>query len=212
MRITDETRLSWGKLLRERLAGVTDLHAIVAERIAKQETLEAGLKAALDRVAEASSDEGDALAALTAASEDAARKLRLVGLKLEEAHLEGRVDDETYRAVVAAAFPRGTGTARGTPADRYNLAKRVATALREHSAVDPDGSLLKIVEGAVAELESCNAAAKQEAAARQQAHEALGRARVTWDDGYLATKEIVSGLLRDAGRHSELRKIFPDLF
>lgn len=211
MRITDQQRLHWGEVLRERLKALAGLHGIVGERIAKQETLDARLREALDRVGRDSNDENDALTALETASGEAAKKLRLVGLRLEEAHLEGRLPEEPYRAAMAAAFPQGTGVIGGGPGDRYAAARRIAAALAEHTAVDPEGKLAALAAEAASELEARNAAAKQEAAERQEAHETLGRARVAWDDCYLATKEIVSGLLRDAGRHAELRGVFPDL-
>lgn len=211
MRITDQQRLQWGEIVRERLKALAGLHGIVAERIAKQEAVDARLREALDRVGRDSSDENDALSALETASAEAAKKLRLVGLRLEEAHLEGRVPDEPYRAAMAAAFPQGTGIVGGNPGDRYAAARRIAATLAEHTAVDPEGKLAALAAEAASELETRNTAAKKEAAERQDAHEALGHARVAWDEGYLATKEIVSGLLRDAGRHAELRGVFPDL-
>lgn len=211
MRITDEKRLAWGQALRESLQGVKGLHAIVQERIDKQEKLDARLSEALQQVNRESAQENETLGALTAASEETAKKLRLIAIKLEQAHLESNVDEEAYRAAMAAAFPQGTGVVGGTPGDRHAAAQRVARVLAEHNAVDADGSLAGMAREQMADLERRNEAAKKEAAGKQQAHEQLGQARVAWDDGYQATKEIVSGLLRDVGRYAELTSIFPDL-
>jgi len=121
------------------------------------------------------------------------------------------VDDEAYRAAMTTAYPQGTGVVGGTPGDRHAAAQRVLQALTEQASIDPDGELGKIAKEQMAELERRNEAAKKEAAEKQQAHEQLGQARVAWDEGYQATKEILSGLLRDVGRHAELPSLFPDL-
>jgi hypothetical protein len=211
MRISDQQRLSWGKTLRERLEAERSLHAIVGERIARMETLDAQLGEALSRVNQESSEESEALTSLTTASDETARKLRLVAIKLEQAHLEGSVAPDLYRTAMGAAFPQGSGVIGGTPADRYAAARRVTASLEQHGAIDPDGSLAAIVREAAGDLEAKNVAAKKEAAERHVAHESLGRARHAWDEGYLATKEIVTGLLRDAARLGDLRALFPDL-
>ena len=211
MRISDQQRLAWGTTLRERLEAVRPLHGIVGERIARMETLDEQLHEALSRVTQESSEESDALTTLATASDEAARKLRLVAIRLEQAHLEGSVAPDLYRTAMGAAFPSGSGVVGGTPADRYSAARRVTATLEQHRAIDPDGSLATLAREAAADLEAKNAAAKKEAAERQVAHESLGRARHAWDEGYQATKEIVSGLLRDAARLGELRSLFPDL-
>ena len=211
MRITDEKRLAWGRALTETLRSATQLHAIVQERIDKQEKLNERLATALAHVNQESAQENETLSALTAASEDTAKKLRLIAIKLEQAHLEGKVEDEPYRAAMTTAYPQGTGVVGGTPGDRHAAAQRVLQALTEHASIDPDGELGKIAKEQMAELERRNEAAKKEAAEKQQAHEQLGQARVAWDEGYQATKEILSGLLRDVGRHAELPSLFPDL-
>jgi len=210
MRINDEGRLALGRTVRERLETVRDLHAIVAERIAKQEELDGNLKEALDRVGKESTEEHDALDALSQASEEAARRIRLVALKLETKHLEGAVDDDTYRTILGAAFPQGTGAVGGTPGDRHTAMSRIGQALEQHPAVDPGGELSKVAKHSLSDREPRNEAAKKEAAERQEAHEQLGQARVAWDEGYQASKEIVGGLLRDAGRHAELGQLLPD--
>jgi len=82
MRITDEKRLAWGRALTETLRSATQLHAIVQERIDEQEKLNERLATALAHVNQESAQENETLSALTAASEDTAKKLRLIAIKL----------------------------------------------------------------------------------------------------------------------------------
>lgn len=210
MRLTDEQRIEWGAELCKRLEGAKSLHAIVGERIAKQQELDAALKASMERAGREATEETDALRALTEASEDAARRARLVAVKLEAAHLEGSIEADVYQKVIGASFPQGTGSIGAMPGDRFQALRRIAAALE----AIPEGvgaELGKLAADAAATLQTANDRAKKEAAERQAAHDDLGQARARWDDGWLATKEILSGLLRDAGRRQELPDYFPDM-
>ncbi len=210
MRITDQDRLTWGPALSQRLAPVSDLHAIVAERGARQAELSSALAEAEKRIDREASEEGAALDRLTQASEDAERILRLVALKLETAHLEGEVADDAFRAFMGAAFPHGAGATGSTPGDRYQAIKRVSDALAANAELGTRESLAEKAAESVKALESANEEAKREAGEKRAASEALSEARAKWDDAWIATKEILSGLLRDAGRRDELPSYFPD--
>lgn len=211
MAIDDATRLQWGPALRSNLEPLHDLHSIVQERIDKLSETESTLKDALERVAKESSEEGDALSMLATASDDAVRRGRLVGVKLEAAFLEQSIPEEAYRAALSAAFPQGAQSIGSTPAQRLEAMHRIAGALEMHDAADPDGALSAIAAEGARAIENANAEAKREQEEAREAKDALDAARTTFDDSYLATKEIVGGLLREAKRLSELRDIFPDM-
>jgi hypothetical protein len=211
MAVDDHQRLEWSAALRSNLEQVIDLHGIVQERIDRQKTLQDALESAVKRVEQEKSQEGDALGALAAASEDAVRRARLVGVKLEAAFLEGEVPEDVYRAALAAAFPKGSQSIGTTPQQRLEALRRIVAALSEHAAADPSGTLGPLAQEGVSAIEDANAQAKREQAEAQEANDALAAARHDFDEGYQATKEIVGGLLRDAGRLNELRDLFPDM-
>lgn len=210
MATDDVTRLEWSKALRANLEPLVTLHSIVAERIEKLAALEASLDQAAQRVAREKSEEGDALSMLASSSEDAVRRARLVGVKLEAAFLEGAVPEDAYRAALAAAFPKGAQSIGATPAQRLEALLRIASALEAHDAADPSGTLAALAAEGAKAIEAANAQAKREQGEARAASEALEAARGAFDEGYLATREIVSGLLRDAKRLPELRDVFPD--
>ncbi len=211
MRITDDLRLSWGEALREALGGLSDLHSIVAERTERQKRLDETLAQAAERVGREETEESDALEALQKASEDALRRARLVALKLETAKLEAGLEHDVFNAVMNAAYPRGVGQIGGSAGERHRALEHIAGALVEHPDVDGDGALRKLATEGMQMLTDANEAAKKEAAEKKEAHEQLIEARTAWDDGYEATKNILSGILLDAGRREELPDVFPDL-
>lgn len=211
MAATDHQRVEWSAALRANLSQITDLHAIVGERVARMQAVESALEAAVKRVERERSEEGDALGALASASEDAVRRARLVGVKLEAAFLEGRVKEDVYRAALSAAFPRGPQSIGTTPAQRLEALERIVSALTEHGGADPSGELVELARAGAQAIRDANESAKREQAEAREANDALAKARHEFDEAYTATREIVSGLLRDAGRLGELRDIFPDL-
>jgi hypothetical protein len=211
MAVDDQQKIEWGAALRANLEQLTDLHSIVRERIDRLATSGGALESAMERVSAERSQEGDALGSLSSASEDAVRRARLVGVKLEAAFLEGRVKEETYRAALAAAFPRGPQSIGTTPAQRLEALERVVSALTEHGAAEPDGSLIEVARAGAQAIRDSNEHAKREQAESRDAADALTAARHDFDECYQATREIVSGLLRDAGRIGELRSLFPDM-
>lgn len=208
---SDHQRVEHGAALRANLAQLTSLHVIVGERIAKLEVVEKALEEAVKRVERERSEEGDALGSLASASEDAVRRARLIGVKLEAAFLEGRVKEDVYRAALSAAFPRGAQSIGTTPAERLQALERVTSALTEHGAADPDGSLIELARAGAQAIKDANESAKREQAESREANDARALARHEFDQAYQATREIMSGLLRDAGRLGELRDVFPDL-
>jgi len=211
MNITDEQRFAWGAEVRERLRFFKKLHPIVEERIARQERLDASLREALQRAE--SNDTIVALSKLTDAIQDAARRGRLIAVKLESAYLEGRIREDAYHAVVAAAFPAGTTAWGDTAVTRINTLVTVANALEQHRAdVDSDGALHALAREGADQLASSMKGVQADSESRHQAHSTMVKvARDEWDEGYFATKEIVAGVLRDAGRRGELLNIFPDV-
>ena len=211
MAVDDHQRLEWGAALRSNLEQETTLHGIVQERIDRMKELEDVLEGAVRRVSEEKSQEGDALGALSTASEDAVRRARLVGVKLEAAFLEGEVPEDTYRAALSAAFPKGPQSIGATPQQRLEALRRIVAALSEHGAADPSGKLGPLAQEGAEAIEAANDQAKREQAESREANEALSAARHGFDEGYQASKEIVGGLLRDAGRLTELRDLFPDM-
>lgn len=211
MAVTEHQRVEWSAALRSNLEQITDLHSIVEERVERLKALEAALETALKRVEAEQSEESDALRQLSEASEDAVRRARLIGVKLEASFLEGDVKEEIYRAALGAAFPRGPQSLGTTPQQRLEALHRMVTALEEHSGADPEGKLSTLAAGGAEAIEAANDAAKREQQDSREANEALAKARHEFDEGYQATKEIIGGLLRDAGRLSELRDLFPDM-
>ncbi len=211
MAVDDHQRIEWSAALRANLTQLTDLHAIIQERIDRLATTDAALESAAERVSDERTQEGAALGSLSAASEDAVRRARLVGVKLEAAFLEGRVQEDIYRAALAAAFPRGPQSIGTTPAQRLEALERIVAALTEHGEVDPDGALVEIARSGAQAIRDANEQAKREQAESRDANEALATARHDFDECYQATREIVSGVLRDAGRFGELRNVFPDM-
>lgn len=211
MAVTDHQRVEWSAALRANLEQLGDLHAIVGERVTRMQAVESALATALERVERERSEEGDALGTLAGAAEDAVRRARLIGVKLEAAFLEGRVKEDVYRAALAAAFPRGAQSIGTTPAHRLEALERIASALAEHGEADPDGALAELARAGAQTIKDANESAKREQAESREASDALAKARHDFDEAYQATREIVSGLLRDAGRLAELRDVFPDL-
>lgn len=211
MAITDHQRIEWSAALRANLEQLSDLHAIVSERSERLQRVATTLEEAVRRVERERSEEGDALGALAAASEDAVRRARLVGVKLEAAFLEGKIAEPAYRAALSAAFPKGAQSIGTTPAQRLEALERVVAALHEHAEADPEGALSEIAAGGVLGIKNANELAKREQAESREASDALAKARHELDEAYQATKEIVTGLLRDAGRLNELRDVFPDM-
>lgn len=211
MTTTDEQRLQWGAQARERLAAMKGLHAIVGERVAKQVELDGALRGAIERAGREALEESAARKALADATEDAGRRAKLIALKLETAQLEEQIPVDVYRTVVAAAFPGGVSAIGLQPGERRDAMQRIAKALEEAPAADPGGTLRKSAQNGLGALEDANAATKKEAADKTGALSALAEARTKWDEGYTASKEIVSGLLRDLGRRAELGGLFVDL-
>lgn len=207
----DQQRIAWGLALRTNLGALEELHGIVAERIERQKALDEALEEALQRVGSERLDEAGALAALSRASDDAARRARLIAVRLEAALLEGKIDDEAFKAANSAAFPRGGQAIGNTPAQRFEALDRIASVLADHPAADPGGELAKLATEGAQAIRDANDSAKREQTEHKDANEQLTKARHAWDEGYLATKEIVTGLLRDAGRLVEQRQAFPDL-
>ena len=208
--MTDEQRISMGAALADRLDALKELHAIVAERIARQRTIDETLRAAVERAGSEAAQESAALRALSDASEDAVKRGRLIALKLETAQLEGQLSQESYQALIAAAFPAGLGVVGATPGDRFQALRRIAAALEKTEDADKGGLLRQSAEGGATALEKANADAKREGQDKSDALDKLGQARVAWDDTYAATRDILSGLLREAGRLKEHAAIFPD--
>ena len=211
MAVTDHQRVEWSAALRANLEQLTDLHAIVQDRVDRIKGCEEELEGALKSVEKEKSEEGDALATLASASEDAVRRARLIGVKLEGAFLEGDIPEETYRAALAAAFPAGSQSVGGTPAARLEALKRIVSALGQHAEADPDGKLAALAKEGAEAIEGSNVDAKREQEETRAAAEALNAARDEFDRAYQATKEIVGGLLRDVNRLTELRDVFPDM-
>ncbi len=211
MPITDVQRIDWSQALRANLEQLTDLHAIVQERIERMAAREDALESAARRVAEERAQEGDALSALSSAAEDAVRRARLVGVKLEARFLEGEIDEGTYRSALIAAFPHGAQSIGATPAQRFEALERIAAGLAQHLEADPDGALGKLAREGAQAIKQANDDAKREQVESREAAERLSRAQQELETAYQATKEILSGLLREAGRLGELRDVFPDL-
>lgn len=211
MAVPDHQRVEWSSALRSNLEQLTELHSIVQERIDKLSGLEEKLTGALERIEREKTEESQALSSLSAASEDAVRRARLVGVKLEAAFLEGSVDEETYRAALAAAFPHGGQSVGTTPQQRLEGLQRIVEALIEHEGADPGGALGKLAQEGIDAIKDANQQAKVEQEEARQAANVLEEARQAFDNAYQATKEIVAGLLRDENRLSELRDVFPDM-
>jgi len=211
MSVTDHQRVEWSAALRSNLEPLTDLHGIVQDRLARHQTLEDALTGALERVEQERSEDGTALDMLSTASEDAVRRARLVGVKLEMKFLENGISEEVYRAVLAGAFPAGSHSVGATPALRHEALQRIVTTLEEHPESDSDDALGTLAREGAAAIDAANQEAKREQEETQAAAEAVGSARVQFDRAYQATKEILSGLLRDVERLDELRDIFPDM-
>ena len=207
----DHQRIEWSAALRANLAQLMDLHAIVEERSERLAVVESALESAAARVERERSEEGQALSSLSEASEDAVRRARLVGVKMEAAFLEGNVPEDVYRAALSAAFPRGPQSIGSTPAERLEALERIVAALTEHGDADPDGSLVELARGGAQAIRDANEEAKREQAESREANEALASARHDLDESYQATREILTGLLREAGRLGELRDVFPDM-
>ena len=211
MAIDDTKRLQWGPALRANLEPLTELHGIVQERIDRLTTTEEALRDALEKVEREKSEEGSALGELSAAADDAVRRARLVGVKLEAAFLEGEVPEDEYRAALAAAFPQGAQSIGATPAQRLEALRRIGSAFDNHASADPGGKLAALATEGADAIEAANVSAKREQEESRAANDTLAEARGGFDTSYLATKEIVGGLLREAGRLDELRDVFPDL-
>ena len=211
MSVTDHQRAEWSAALRANLEQITDLHSIVQERIDRIGDLEKKLTDGLERIEREKSEEGEALTSLSSASDDAVRRARLVGVKLEAAFLEGDVPEETYRAAPAACFPHGSQSIGTTPAQRLEALQRIVAALVQHDAADPGGKLGTLAQEGIDAIKQANAQAKVEQEESRQAAEELEVVRQDFDQAYQATKEIIGGLLRDAKRLSELRDVFPDM-
>jgi hypothetical protein len=211
MGVNDHQRVEWSAALRSNLEQLTELHGIVQDRIERTKICEEALEEALKRVAEEKSEEGDAMATLSTASEDAVRRARLVGVKLEATFLEGDIPEEKYRSALNAAFPAGSQSVGGTPESRLEALQQIVAALEEHSDADPDGKLGTLAAEGAKAIKDANLAAKREQEETRDAAEALSAARDDFDRAYQATKEIVGGLLRDVERLEELRDIFPDM-
>ena len=211
MTTTDDQRPQLGAQARERLETVRDLHPIIAERIAKLKELDELLSAATGLYKQKELDELAARTALNDASEDAARRGRLIALKLETAQLEGQIPLEAYRTALAGAFPVGAAAVGVLPGERHAAMQRIAKALEETPTADPSGTLRQSALNGAKALEDANNATKTEAADKTAALQALADARARWDEGYTATKEIVSGLLRDVGRRAELGALFGEV-
>jgi len=209
--MTDEQRTQHGAHARDHLEAVRDLHAIVGERITKQTELDDGLRAAIERAGQEAQEESEARKSLSDANEDAGRRAKLIALKLETAQLEGQIPAELYRTVIAAAFPGGPAAIGLQPGERFNALQRIHQALEANAAADPGSTLRQSAQNGAKTLEDANAATKKEEADKHGALQALADARIRWDEGYAATKEILSGLLRDVGRRSELGGLFIDL-
>lgn len=211
MAVNDHKRVEWSAALRTNLEQLTVLHAIIQDRIDRTKSCEEALEEALKRVEREETEEGDAMASLSSASEDAVRRARLVGVKLEAAFLEGEIQEETYRAVLAAAFPAGSQSIGGTPAARRDALERIVSALEQHGGADPGGKLATLASEGAKAIDDANLDAKREQEESRTAGDVLESARNDFDRAYLATKEILSGLLRDEQRLGELRDIFPDM-
>lgn len=211
MSVTDHQRVEWSAALRSNLEPLTELHGIVQDRIDRMAAIEERVAETLATVERERTEDSDALSQLSKASEDAVRRARLVGVKLEMAFLEGQIPEEAYRSALAAAFPAGSQSVGATPALRHEALKRIVAAMSQFGAADPDGALGTLAQEGAKAIEDANAAAKREQEETQAAQEALSAARVEFDRAYQATKEIMSGLLRDVGRLDELRDVFPDM-
>lgn len=211
MSTTDEQRTQWGAHARDRLETVRDLHAIVGERIGKQRELDDALRACIEVAGKEALDESAARKALADATEDAGRRAKLIALKLETAQLEGQIAADVYRSLVTAAFPGGAAAIGIQPGERFNALQRIAQALEATPAADPGSTLRQSALNGAKALEDANAATKKEEADKHGALQALADARTRWDEGYIASKEILSGLLRDVGRRAELSALFADL-
>lgn len=209
--VTDEVRLAWGAAVRDKLEALRPLHSIVGERITRQANVDETLRAAGVRAGSEAMAKSAALKTLADASEDAVKRAKLVALKLETAHLEGQLTTETYQALVAAAFAQAPGLIGATPGDRFQALNRIVAALATVPDADKGGVLAKSAEAGAKALEAANDAAKKEAVDETDALDKLSQARTAWDDAYGATKDIVAGLLREAGRRGEHTAIFPDL-
>jgi hypothetical protein len=211
MTTTDEQRLQWGAQTRERLETVRELHSIVGERITKQAALDEGLRTAIETAGREALEESTARKSLADAVDDALRRAKLIALKLETAQLEGQVAVEAFRTVMAGAFPGGVGAIGPQAIDRRNALLRIGKAIEETPAADPSGTLRQSAQNGVQALEDTNAATKKEEADKTGALQALAETRTRWDEGYTASREILSGLLRDVGRRAELGGLFVDL-
>jgi len=211
MSVSDHQRVEWSAALCSNLEQLTDLHGIVQDRLDRHDALQKRLAEALEKVEQERSEDGNALSALSTASEDAVRRARLVGVKLEMAFLEGTIEEEPYRSVLAAAYPAGSQSVGTTPAARLDALERIVAALAQYDAADPEGDLGVLAHEGARAIEQANQEAKREQEETEAAAEELSNARVVFDRAYQASKEIVSGLLRDVGRLDELRDIFPDM-
>lgn len=206
---TDDTRLAWGRQLRDALAAITELDEVIGRRIERQAKLDEALASAREAASKEQADIGEAAAALNAAADDAGRVLRLVAVKLEAAWLEQTIPEAAYRKVTATAFPNAQVPTR--PGERHAALLRVATVLGDNADADPGGALGTLAKTTADKLVAANETAKRESDEAHAAQQKLDEARNAWDEGYLATKEIVSGLLREAGRRSEMTTLFADL-
>lgn len=208
---TDDNRLAWGKHLRESLPAIGALDDIVARRVERQAALDEALGAARDAAAKEQAEVSESVAALNAAADDSGRVLRLIAVKLEALWLEQLIPEAAFRKAGAAAFPGGPQSIPAHAKERHTALARIATALAEHTEADPGGALAKLAGDTAASLVAANDAAKKESEEAREAQAKLEEARNAWDEGYLATKEIIGGLLRDAGRRAELSALFADL-
>ena len=211
MAVTDHERVTWGAALSANLEALTELHPIVVEQVERLKEREVALEAASKAMERERSEEGDALGSLSSANDDAVRRARLIGVKLEAAFLESKIEDEVYRAALNAAFPRGPMSVGTAPAERYEALKAIVEAFARYPDADPSGELAALAAEGAAAIEAANANAKREQEESREANEALDAARHAFDRTYQATKEIVGGLLREAERLAELRDVFPDM-
>ena len=154
MSVTDHQRVEWSSALRSNLEQLTDLHSIVQDRMDRMEDIETRLGEALETVERERTEDSDALSQLSTASEDAVRRARLVGVKLEMAFLEGEIPEEAYRSALAAAFPAGSQSVGATPALRHEALKRIVSAMSQFAAADPDGKLGTLAQEGATAIES----------------------------------------------------------
>jgi hypothetical protein len=211
MAVTDHQRVEWSAALRANLEQLVDLHAIVQERVDKIAACEKRLTEALERIEREKNEESEALTALSTASDDAVRRARLIGVKLEASFLENEISEDVYRAALAAAFPHGGQSIGTTPQQRLEALQRIMSAFVHHDAADPGGKLGTLAQQGAEAIKEANQQAKVEQQEAKEAADQLAVARQDFDQCYQATKEIVGGLLRDERRLDELRDVFPDM-